>query len=162
MCLGLNFGCAPPLLAGVSGCVCVYVRAPPVPRHSWLYLAVCVLQIALLSGYALPQVTRTAHSAVTRGLSTSSNDHTATTRYLYTVRHLLPMPHCCHLTLCAAWLRRHAHWAGDSYSSWHLDPSMSPDGTTGFWCGDWEILHLHAAKVKPNNHDCPPWETMCV
>ena len=120
------------------------------------------LQIALLSGYALPQVTRAAHSAVTRGLSTSPNDHTATTRYLYTVRHLLPMPHCCHLTLCAAWLRRHAHWAGDSYSSWHLDPSLSPDGTTGFWCGDWEILHLHAAKVKPSNHDCPPWETMCV
>ena len=120
------------------------------------------LQIALLSGYALPQVTRAAHSAITRGLSTSPNDHTATTRYLYTVRHLLPMPHCCHLTLCAAWLRRHAHWAGDSYSSWHLDPPLSPDGTTGFWCGDWEILHLHAAKVKPSNHDCPPWETMCV
>ena len=120
------------------------------------------LQIALLSGYALPQVTRAAHSAVTRGLSTSPNDHTATTRYLYTVRHLLPMPHCCHLTLCAAWLRRHAHWAGDSYSSWHLDPSLSPDGTTSFWCGDWEILHLHAAKVKPSNHDSPPWETMCV
>ena len=120
------------------------------------------LQIALLSGYALPQVTRAAHSAVTRGLSTSPNDHTATVRYLYTIRPLLPRPHCCHLTLCAAWLRRHAHWAGDSYSSWQLDPSLSPDGTTGFWCEDWDILHFHAAKVRPSNHDCPPWESVCV
>ena len=37
------------------------------------------LQISLLSGYALPQVTRAAHSVVTRGLSTSPNDHTAAT-----------------------------------------------------------------------------------
>ena len=33
-CLGSGFGCAPPLLAGVFGCVCVCVRAPLVPRHS--------------------------------------------------------------------------------------------------------------------------------
>ena len=38
-------GCAPPLLAGVLGCVCVCVRAPPVPRHSSVNCAVwvCVL-----------------------------------------------------------------------------------------------------------------------
>ena len=33
VCLGLGFGCAPPLLAGVLRCVCAYVRAPLVPRH---------------------------------------------------------------------------------------------------------------------------------
>ena len=36
VCLGSGFGCAPPLLAGVLGCVCVCVRALLVPRHSWL------------------------------------------------------------------------------------------------------------------------------
>ena len=34
VCLGSGFGCAPPLLVGVLGCVCVCVRAPLVPRHS--------------------------------------------------------------------------------------------------------------------------------
>ena len=45
VCLGPGFGCAPPLLAGVLGCVCAGVRAPPVPRLSWLRYAawVCVL-----------------------------------------------------------------------------------------------------------------------
>ena len=37
---GSGFGCAPPILAGVLGCVCVCVRAPLVPRHSWLGCAV--------------------------------------------------------------------------------------------------------------------------
>ena len=45
VCLGSGFGCAPPLLAGVLGCVCVRVRAPLVPRHSWkgCVVWVCVL-----------------------------------------------------------------------------------------------------------------------
>ena len=42
VCLGLDFGCAPPLLAGVLGCVCVPVPAPLVPRHFWLGCVVCV------------------------------------------------------------------------------------------------------------------------
>ena len=36
VCLGSGFGCAPPLLAGMLGCVCAGVHAPLVPRHSWL------------------------------------------------------------------------------------------------------------------------------
>ena len=36
VCLGLGLGCAPPLLAGVLGCVCDCQRALLVPRHSWL------------------------------------------------------------------------------------------------------------------------------
>ena len=42
---GLGFRLTPPLVAGVVGCVCVCVRAPLVPRHSWLGCAVwlCVL-----------------------------------------------------------------------------------------------------------------------
>ena len=40
--LGLGFGCAPPLLAGVLGRVCACVCAPLVPCHSWLGCAVCV------------------------------------------------------------------------------------------------------------------------
>ena len=45
VCLGSGFGCAPPLLAGVLGCVCVCVPTPLVPCHSWLGFAawVCVL-----------------------------------------------------------------------------------------------------------------------
>ena len=50
VCLGSGFGCAPPLVAGVLGCVCVYVRSPLVPRHSWLGRAVwvCVLGLGFL------------------------------------------------------------------------------------------------------------------
>ena len=40
--LGSAFCCAPPLLAGLLGCVCVCVCAPPVPRHSCLGCAVWV------------------------------------------------------------------------------------------------------------------------
>ena len=40
MCLGSGFGCDPPLLAGMFGCVCAGVGAPPVPRHSWQGCAV--------------------------------------------------------------------------------------------------------------------------
>ena len=36
VCLDSSFGCAPPRLAGVLGCVCVCRRALLVPRHSWL------------------------------------------------------------------------------------------------------------------------------
>ena len=42
VCSGSGLGCAPPLLAGVLGCVCARVRAPLVPRHSWLGCAVWV------------------------------------------------------------------------------------------------------------------------
>ena len=34
VCLGSGFGCAPPLLIAVLGCVCVRVRALLVPRLS--------------------------------------------------------------------------------------------------------------------------------
>ena len=47
VCLGLGFGCAPPLLAGVLGCMCVPVRAPLVPRLSWLGCAVWVGALGL-------------------------------------------------------------------------------------------------------------------
>ena len=47
VCLGSGFGCAPPLLAGVTGCVCARVRAPLVPRHSLLGCAVWVCVFAL-------------------------------------------------------------------------------------------------------------------
>ena len=36
VCLGSGFGCAPPLLAGVLGCVCACACAPLVPGNSWL------------------------------------------------------------------------------------------------------------------------------
>ena len=42
VCLGSGFGCAPPLLAGVLGCVCARVRAPLAPCNSWLGCAVWV------------------------------------------------------------------------------------------------------------------------
>ena len=47
VCLGSGFGCALPLLADVVGCVCVRVRAPHVPRQSWLGCAVCVCVLVL-------------------------------------------------------------------------------------------------------------------
>ena len=47
VCLDSGFGCAPPLLAGVLGCVCVFVRAPYVPRHSWRGCAVWVCLLGL-------------------------------------------------------------------------------------------------------------------
>ena len=56
VCFGLGFGCTPPLLAGVSGCVCARAPAPLVPRHSWLGCAawVCVLWL----GFRLRPATR--------------------------------------------------------------------------------------------------------
>ena len=56
VCLGSGFGCAPPLLAGVLGCVFVCVRSPLVPRHSWLWCAmwVCVLGLGLRLRPATP------------------------------------------------------------------------------------------------------------
>ena len=64
VCLGSGFGCAPPLLAGVLGCVraplapshswprvrgvnvCVWAQVSAAPRHSWLGCwAVCVLRL---------------------------------------------------------------------------------------------------------------------
>ena len=47
VCLGSGFGCAPPLLAGMLGCVCVCVRAPLGPRHSWLGFVVWVCVLGL-------------------------------------------------------------------------------------------------------------------
>ena len=47
VCLGSGLGCAPPLLAGVLGCVCVRVPAPLVPRHCWLGCAVWVRVLGL-------------------------------------------------------------------------------------------------------------------
>ena len=46
VCLGSGFGCAPPLLAGVSGCVCACMCAPLVPHHSWLGFVVCGFGVA--------------------------------------------------------------------------------------------------------------------
>ena len=47
VCLGSGFGCAPPLLAGLLGCVCARVRAPLAPCHSWLGCAVWVCVFGL-------------------------------------------------------------------------------------------------------------------
>ena len=46
VCLGSGFDCVLPLLAGVLEFLCVCVRAPLVPRHSWLGCAVwlCMLR----------------------------------------------------------------------------------------------------------------------
>ena len=47
VCLGSGFGCPPPLMAGLLGCVCFCVRVPLVPRHSWLGCAVWVCVLGL-------------------------------------------------------------------------------------------------------------------
>ena len=56
VCLGSGFGCAPPLLAGVLGCVCVCRRALLVPRHSWLkcVVGVCVFGLGFRLHPATP------------------------------------------------------------------------------------------------------------
>ena len=73
VCLGSSFGCAPPLLAGVLGWVCACVRAPLIPRQSWLGCAawVCVLWLGFRLRPATPGsgvgvfVCLCAHSACT-------------------------------------------------------------------------------------------------
>ena len=47
VCLGSGSGCAPPLLAGLLGCVCAHVCAPVAPCHSWLGCAVWVCVFGL-------------------------------------------------------------------------------------------------------------------
>ena len=56
VCLGSDFDCAPPLLAGVLSCGCAGVRAPPVPRLPWLGCAawVCVLGLGFRLRPATP------------------------------------------------------------------------------------------------------------
>ena len=56
VCLGSGFSCAPPLLAGVLGCVCACVRTPFVPSLSWLGCAlwVCVLGLGFQLRPATP------------------------------------------------------------------------------------------------------------
>ena len=56
LCLGSGVGCAPPLLAGVLGCVCACVCTPLVPRHSWLGCAMwaCVLELGFRLRPATP------------------------------------------------------------------------------------------------------------
>ena len=56
LCLGPCFSCAPPLLAGVLGSVCICVRAPLVPHQSWLGYAVwvCVLRLGFQLRPATP------------------------------------------------------------------------------------------------------------
>ena len=46
VCLGSGFGCDPPLLAGVLGCVRVCVRLLLAPCHSWHGFVVCGLAVA--------------------------------------------------------------------------------------------------------------------
>ena len=72
VCLGSGFGSTPPLLAGLLGCVCVRLRAPLVPRHSWLGCwDLCVFVCALRLYPATPGwgvgicVCSCAHSAAT-------------------------------------------------------------------------------------------------
>ena len=73
LCLGSGFGCAPPLLALVFGCVCARVRALLVPRDSWLGSAlwVCVFGLWFRLLPATPDwgvglcVCSCAHSACT-------------------------------------------------------------------------------------------------
>ena len=55
VCLSSGFGRAPPVLAGVLGCVCARVRSRPVPRHSWLGCAVWVCVFGLR--FRLPPAT---------------------------------------------------------------------------------------------------------
>ena len=120
-----------------------------------------LLQLSILSGYSSKQVTRAAHLVVSRALPTSCNDHTQTVKYLYTILPHPPMLHCCHLSFCTAWLAKRPHWAGPSCSSWFHAPSVSPNGTTGFWCADWHTLATQATAVRPNNHICPTG-SLCV
>ena len=56
VCLGFGFGCTPPLLAGVLGCVCAGVGALLAPRHSWLACApwVCVFGVGFRLRPATP------------------------------------------------------------------------------------------------------------
>ena len=120
------------------------------------------LQVSLLSGYNKKQVARAGHSAIIRAVSTSSHGHSHVVKYLYSILPHLPMPHCCHITFCAAWLQQHAHWAGPSYNSWYLTPELSPNGATGSRCSDWPLLPVHALTRQPESRCCPHWGIVCV
>ena len=112
------------------------------------------LQVAILSGYTKKRLVRAAHSAVVRGLSTSPHDYKKTVQYLYKVIHHNPMLRCCAVTLCMEWLQKNAQWRGACYSSWMLPESLSPDGTTRAWCGDWSVLRTLAASDTLCHRNC--------
>ena len=115
------------------------------------------LQVATLSGYAgyeVKQVKKAAHSAVVRGLSTSPHDASCTVRYLYDVIPHLPMQRCCAITFCLRWLLEHAHWCGGRYSSWVIPEVLSPNGTKGTWCDDWQILRDAVCSRPARTNQC--------
>ena len=141
----------------------------PTSAHPWcntwageLLSVSAWLQVSLLSGFSKKQVARAGQSTITSTLSTSSHDHSQTVKYLYSILPNLSMPHCCHILFCAAWLQQRAHWAGPSYSSWFLNPELSPNGVTGSWCSDWPLLPVHAEPLQPEGHSCPHGGIVCV
>jgi hypothetical protein len=133
--------------------------------HTWTGELLSVsawLHVSLLSGYTVKQTARDAHSAITTALATSSHSHSQTVNFMNSILPHLPMAHCCHVSFCAAWLQKCAHWAGPSYSSWCLPPQLSPNGVTGSRCSDWPLLSGHAATLRPSDHVCPQWGAVCM
>ena len=65
MCLGSGFGCAPPLLVGALGSVCVPACARLVPRDSWRgFVCLCGFGFCLLSRFFLAWVLKRVASCV--------------------------------------------------------------------------------------------------
>ena len=124
----------------VCVCVCVCVRA-------WI-------QLASLFGFSVKQITRAAHLAVVRGMSTSPHECARSVRFLYNIVHYLPMMKCRAIKFCLQWLKINAHWRGNQYSSWTTPDSLSPDGVAGAWSDDWQILHHEAETATPPDHHC--------
>ena len=119
VCLGSGFGCALPLPAGVLGCVCAHVRAPFVPRHSWLGCVVWVCVFGL--GFRLRPAT--PGWAVRCGCVCSGLDFGCAPPLLAGVCGV--WVGCCLAPVCVPWFvvccaRSQGLWHPAAVAAWHL------------------------------------------
>ena len=147
-------GCHPTYLSGILLGMLSNAREWCRTWASELLSLTVWLQVATVSRYTAKQVKKAAHSAVVRGLSTSPHEASRTVRYMYDVVPHHPMQHCCTITYCLHWLHTHAHWRGGRYSSWVIPETLSPNGTTGTWCDDWQLLRENVRSGPPCTNQC--------
>ena len=148
---GLKLG--PPLLSCnlsyPSYLPCLLIGVPGNSRRwcqTWageLLTVVAWMQVAVLSGYPLRAVLRATHSAVVRVLSTEPQDFNSTVRFMYYIAPRLPLPCCCAVFQCLQWLKKHAIWRGNNYSSLFPPTGLRRGTVSGAWCSDFPSLQEH-------------------
>ena len=105
-----------------------------------LLSAIAWCQVALLCAYDKKHVAHSMHNAIQRAYGDSIHDSTKTAAYVHQTVALLPLPRCCHLQRICSHIQGIASRRGAAYSTWEIQEAVFPDGITGAWCRDINIL----------------------